>query len=292
MAIEEIVDPRTKKKLLVAEGKVTGIYFNELKEPRDLSKDPSKSWVVTHSINIVVDGVKVSLGMTDKTELRCKDADGEFHDVVKGVEVSISVTEGTPYKGVKQYQAFSKDVIVLDASGAEAEKPAQTASATKQTYAKKDMTGIHVGHSINVAINSLGGEAVDNPEGVIELAKKAHDLTQAMKAEYGEKNPDMSEYDLGAMVGQSVLSASNITDFDSIEAVARDTLDKIVPEVSAYIKGTSSKPEAKKTAPKKTVAKKATTKKEPPQEAPQEPDDFVGGGLPPNLADMDDDIPF
>lgn len=286
MSIQKVKDPRTKKEIVLVEGKITGIYFNELKTIKTYAND----WTPTHSVNIVVDGSKVGLGLTDREVLSAKDADDAWHDLVKGVEVSIEVVEGE-YNGKPQYNATTKDVLVVDASGAETAQQTQSA-APKQTYAKKDMSGVSTGHGINMAFNLLAGEAVDNAEGVIELAKKCHDLTQSLKAEYATKNPDMSEYDLGAMVGQSVLSASNVTDFDSLEAVARDTLDKIVPQVSAYVKGVV---EEKASAPKKTVAKKTvakkTTAKTTTQEAPvQEPDDFVGDGY--NLDDGEGDLPF
>lgn len=275
-------DPRTKKEIVLVEGKITGIYFNELKTIKTYAND----WTPTHSVNMVVDGDKVGLGLTDKEVLSAKDADDAWHDLVKGVEVSIEVVEGE-YNGKPQYNATTKDVLVVDASGAETVQQAQN-TTPKQTYAKKDFTGVYVGHSVNMAFNLLAGEAVDNADGVIELAKKCHDLTQSLKKEYAEKNPDMSDYDLGAMVGQSVLSASNVTDFDSLEAVARDTLDKIVPQVSAYVKGGSEeKPQA---APKKAVAKKAVAKKAPVKEEVQEPDDFVGDSY--NTDDGGEDLPF
>lgn len=286
MSINKTKDPRTKKEITLVEGPITGIFLNELKTIKTYAND----WTPTHSVNLLVDGTKIGLGLTDKEKVSAKDADESWHDLEKGMEVSVLVTEGD-YQGKPQYNAMPKDVLVVNASVPESKQSSAPASG-KAAYTKRDTSGVSTGHAINVAFNVLEGEAVDNPDGVVELAKKAHDLTVKLKAEYTEKNPDMSEYDLGAMVGQSILSASRITDFDSIEAVARETLESIVPAVSAYVKGNDKpvpekKAVAKKAAPKKTAAKKGNA------EVPQEPDEFLTDTVGNASPDFDDsDIPF
>lgn len=244
----------------VAEGELKAIFFNELKTKKDYGTN-GKSWIPTHSVNIIVDEDRISLGLTDKDVLRVKDAEGNYHDLTKGQKISVVVTPNGEYKGVQQWQGRTSDVIVLEQ--APAGQQASGGSQKGYTPQKRDNSGMSTGHAINAAMNVLGD--VSNPQAIIEAAKKAHDLTTKMKEEYAAKNPDMSEYDLGAMVGQSVLSASHYAEeVEDIEDIARQTLDVVVPAVSEYVKGTKETPKTeKKTAAKKTVAKKTTKKAEP-----------------------------
>ncbi len=258
--LEEFKNPKTRQTEYIISGVVSAIYFNELKTKKDYGRD-GKSWIPTHAVNIVVDGDKVGLGLTDKEVVRIKDVDENYHDLVRGIEITVPVTVGE-YNGKPQYSGFASGITVVGTDGIQ--QASQAASeGFKQPYtaAKRDNSGMSTGHGINVAMNVLG--SVDDSNAIIEQAKKAHDLTNKLKAEYAEKNPTMSEYDVGAMVGQSVLSASHyVEDVSDIEAIARQTLDVVVPQVSEYVKGSAKAVEA---VPKKTVVKKAvkkTTKKE------------------------------
>lgn len=270
----------------VAEGELKAIFFNELKTKKDYGTN-GKSWIPTHSVNIIVDEDRISLGLTDKDVLRVKDAEGNYHDLTKGQKISVVVEPNGEWQGVQQWQGRTSDVIVLEQ--APAGQQASGGSQKAYTPQKRDNSGMSTGHAINVAMNVLGD--VSNPEAIIEAAKKAHDLTTKMKEEYAGKNPDMSEYDLGAMVGQSVLSASHYAEsVEDIEDIARQTLDVVVPAVSEYVKGTKEAPKTavKKTATKKTVAKK-TTKKAEPTPSRVDDDDIPESAF---VDDLDDDIPF
>lgn len=284
MAISEQRDPKTRKNYLLAEGIVEGVFFNELKNIKTYAGQDGKSWTPTHSINIVVDGTRISLGLTDKDKIRAKDVDGEYQDVVKGVEVSVVIEENGEYKGVTQYQGRTSGITVLDVSGAQ--QPQQSSGGGKQqSFQKKDMSGVHTGHAINVAINVVGG--LDDPGKIINYAKKAHDLTTSLKKEYAEKNPSLSDYDVGAMVGQSVLSASHYADtVAEIEPLARQTLDEIVPVVSEYVKDGEKGSKVEKKAPAKKTTK--TTKKQV-TEAPMEDDEIPEDAYEDQYSD---DIPF
>ena len=285
MALEEFKNPKTRKVEYIISGVVSAIYFNELKTKKDYGKD-GKSWVPTHSVNIVVDGDKVGLGLTDKEVIRVKDTDNNYHDLLKGMEITIPVTIGD-YNGKPQYSGFSSGVTIVSMDGV---AQAAQSGGFKQpaTTTKRDMSGVHTGHAINVAMNVLAD--VEDTDAIVEAAKQAHDLTTKLKEEYAEKNPSMSDYDLGAMVGQSVLSASHyVESVEDIEEIARQTLDEVVPQVSEYIKGGKSTP--KKTVAKKTVAKKTVVKKS--KEATSErvdDEDIPDQSF--NQSIGEDDIPF
>jgi len=289
MAIVEQKDPRTKKTFLEASGVVDGVFYNELKTLKSYAGDKGTVWTPTHSVTVVVAGDRIQLGLFEKTDkrpgLRCKDAEDNYHDLVKGAEVSVVLTEDEPYNGKPQYKARGGDVLILTPAPAQAASaPAGAASAP---YQKKDMTGVKVGHAINVAINVLG---LATAEELIEAAKAANDLTEKLRAEWKEKNPSLSDYDLGAMVGQAVLSASSyVESVDTIEEYARQTLEVIAPAVTEYVKAQSA-PAKPKAPAVKTPAKKTT---KAPAKAPAkvvEPE--TTGGASSGFDDMDEDIPF
>lgn len=285
MAIQEQKDPRTKKTFLEASGIVSGLYFNEIEADKRKSypgKQAGQMWTPTHRINLVVDGDRISLGMKDfegkEPQLRCKDADDAWQDVVRGTEVSIVVTTNGEYNGKPNYQAGAGDVIVTKVAPAGAGASGGGAPAA-QSYQKKDMTGIHTGHAINVAIKVVG---IEDADALIAAAQEAHALTEKLRAEYKAKWPDMSDYDLGASVGQAVLSAADFFDeIALIEPWARQTLDVIAPAVKKFIASTKEATPSKQqvTPAKKTTKAKPTTKPTPEPE-------------PSGFDDFDDDIPF
>lgn len=289
--INEIKDPRTKKTFLEASGVVSAVYYNELKDKKSYP-NPQKGtvWTPTHSVSIVVDGNKISLGLFEKTEkktdLRCKDADDNYHNLERGAEVSIVVEEGEPYNGKPQYNARSGDVLIL--TPAPAQSANVPAGASAAPYQKKDMTGVRVGHAINVAINVLG---LATAEELIEAAKAANDLTEKLRAEWKEKNPSLSDYDLGAMVGQAVLSASSyVESVDTIEEYARQTLEVIAPAVTEYIKAQSAPAKPKAPAVKTPAKAKAPAKAKSAPVKAESPSGVSDG--PSGFDDFDQDIPF
>lgn len=279
MAIEQQKDPRTKKPFLEASGNVKGVYLNDLKVIKTYPGTKGQSWTPTHSINVVIDDDRISLGLFEKTEKRptprAKDADGNYHDLAAGARVSVVIEEGEPYNGKPQYKAVLSDVLILEPAPV---KEAAPAGAAQASFKPKDMTGVRVGHATNVAINVLG---LATPEELIEAAKEAHELTERLNAEYKEKNPKASDYDIGASVGQAILSASRFVDkVSDIETFARQTLDVVSPAVTEFVKGGKEAP-APAPAPKaKGKAKATATKEAPVKEAPS------------GFDDMDDDIPF
>lgn len=296
---------RTKlrgKEMILIEGKVDGFYINEI--PADKIKSyagKDGAWTPTHRYNLVVAGERISLGMGDKDgvsdrqQIRSKDNDGNYHTLAKGLEVSVEVTENGEYNGKTQYQATASKVVVLDATGAvQTVARAASGGAPQQAYTAKpkDTTGISTGHAINGAMNFLLTWGVEpNNDNIVRYATSVHNITEKMKAAGKIKYPDMSEYDLGAMVGHSVLNACKLVgtdqDFESgVEGIAGDFLENVVPVVQKHIKDGKAAPAAPKTtraAPKKPSATKAKAVQEQVVEA-----DSVN----PSFDDMDDDIPF
>lgn len=225
------------------------MFFNELKEKKTYA-GKNGPWSPTHSINMIVDGTRVGLGLTEKTTLRAKDIDDQYQDVTKGAEVSIVVEEGEEYKGQKQYNSKSSQITVISV-GAPQQTQQQSGNKPDFTPRKRDNTGVETGHALNGGMNLTRNQVLSD---VVEAAEIVHSVTTTLKKEYAEKNPDMSEYDVGAMVGNAVLNATrNVDDVDQLIDTARYILDEIVPKVSAIVKGEVKKPVAKQT-PKREQA--------------------------------------
>lgn len=263
MAVEAFKDPRTGKISKFVKGVVEGIYFNELKSPKTYTAN-GRQWTPTHSITIVVDGVRISLGLTEKSAVNVKDENDQWVELARGMEISVDVDEGE-YNGKPQYGSRSSNITILSTEGAIQESSNQKGSSPQ--FSSKRGEGVSVGHAINVAMNVL--RDLTDPSAIVENAKGAHTLTTRLKEEYASENTDMSEYDVGARVGQAVLSASHyVESVADIEALARQTLTYIVPQVEEFVRN-GGDVESKET-PKK-VTKKAPAK---------------------TVEDLEDDIPF
>lgn len=237
MAINVTTDPRTRKQMILVDGKIEGVFFNELKNPKTYTGPKGQPWTPTHSLNIVVDGTRIGFGLTDKDKINAKDVDGNFHQLQKGVEISAEVEENGEYKGIKQYQSKASKVVVLDASGAVEQQAPKPQTGGSQSFSKGDKPGISVGHALNGAMIFYK----DNPpseEDLVKVAHKVHDVTVEVKKWYKENNPKMNEYDVGAASGNAVLNALKLgVAMDEVEQKAKDFLVSVVPQVMNYVVG-------------------------------------------------------
>ncbi len=106
-----------------------------------------------------------------------------------------------------------------------------------QAYQKKDYSGVEIGHALNCALWVKKHKLADI-DGILSLSKNLHDITKNLKKEYKEKNPKMSDYDLGASVGNAVLNACRVGGTEkTIEKNAKKILDELVPVITAYVRG-------------------------------------------------------
>lgn len=300
MAIEKHVDPKTRKPYMLVTGVVTAAYINEIKEVKEYA-GPNGVWRPTKRLSIVVDGTRVDLGMSEKDQIRAKDVNDKYQDVVKGVEVSVVVEENGEYKGVTQYKAKISGITVIDISNAET--PAKAGGASQgqaaQPFKAKDMTGIQVGHAINGALSYItsNGLEIDN-DFIVAIAKVVNEATEDVRTVYKQRNPGMNDYDLGAATGHAVLNACRLVAESEVAelkgnlvTVAFDLLDNVVTPITEYIKQGQKAPEAKASP---VAAKKAATSKAKilpkvapkpviEDERPEPPDDFD---------EFDGDVPF
>lgn len=77
----------------------------------------------------------------------------------------------------------------------------------------RQMEGVSCGHAFNGAMNYILAHGLTNSnEFIVETAKKVHNITERVKAEYAKANPYMSAYDSGAAAGNSVLNACKLLD--------------------------------------------------------------------------------
>lgn len=287
MAVEKTKDPVTRKPITIVSGIVSAVYFNPLKEVKDRGKD-GKSWIPTHAIALVVDGAKVNLGMTDKEKLRVKDVDDQYQDVVKGAEVSIVVTEGEPYNGKPQYNAYSSAVTVLTPAPESAEKP-QGGKPDFTPKQKADPTELIAGNARNTAAILVRRFGVDFNQGISYAAQVAHNA----KVEYAATDSKMTSYQVGVSVGEAVKVAAELA--ESLEAVP-DYITAYLAEQVPYsldvVRGLPNDkeyvtPELPGDAPKEKP--KATTKAKPAVKAKEASVESQEASQP----DFDDsDIPF
>lgn len=243
MGIETQRDPRTKKEITFVSGKLEKIYVNPVKEVKTYA-GPKGPWTPTHTINFIVDGVRIGLGLTDKTALRGKDEEDKYHDLTEGSEVTVEISEIGEYNGKPTYNT-KPSLIFINKLAAASAAPVPAASGG-YSGGSKDKSGVEIGHALNGAMRFLGGKA--KPEEIIEAAKRVHTITDTLKKEYRAANPKMSEYDSGAAVGHAVLNSLELAvarkkTLDDVEGIARKWLAEVVPAVADFVKN-GNKPEA------------------------------------------------
>ncbi len=270
MAIVEEVDRRTKRTTLLCEGTVTAVYVNKLSNVKTYTGQQGKSWTPTHSVNIVVDGDRVSMGLTDKPDnLRVKNADDKYVDFGKGLEITLPVEKGEEYNGKPQYTARLSDVCVV--GGEAVVEQATKAASQPAAYSgkPKDTTGIQVGHALNIAFDLIDYKGMKD---ALAVAQDVHTLTLKLKAEYAAEHPKMSEYDVGACVGHAVSNGAKFakakgdTSVEQIEKAAKAILSQIVPAMDSYVRnGLKTQPEAQE-APQEEDAVQDSVQDEVPVE--------------------------
>ena len=264
------------KEVITIDGKVDAFYINPIK-PEHIKTYSGKNgpWTPTHRYNLIVDGQPISLGMGDKDGvsdrqvIQGKDNDGKYHALVKGLEVSVEVTENGEYQGKTQYQSSNSKVVVIDASGAEApQKPSGGGSGQTYQAKPKDMSGIEAGQSLNGAMNFILTYGVDASNGsIVSYGKKVHSATVKVKESYKKDNPAVPEYDAGARCGLAILTACKLVgtevDFEQgIIDLAQDILNNVLEPITEFVKTpqASAAPAKVTRAP---VKKPAATKAKP-----------------------------
>ena len=206
-----------------------------------------KQWNIdkTHTIALKVTGLKVDGKDYDRwitlrhqqfkpgqvLSLRLKH-EGNWVDVWEGSEVLFFYNVNNGYVNIVDKDKFS--VVSLGARPDKVYTYEEEESNDSPVVNKRDYTGVEVGHAINSAL-ICEKYSLKNIGAIIERSKEIHDLTKKLKDEYTQKNTDMSAYDIGAMVGHSILNACRIG--GDLEANARVILEQVVPVVSAYVKG-------------------------------------------------------
>ena len=190
---------------------------------------------------------------------------GEGSEVMFKAESTIG-KDGKEYWNGKGLTVLN---LVEGQRGGQQQSSNQNNGNQQNTYQAKprDNTGQSTGHAINGAMNFILGFGGDTSnEGIAELAKKVHNVTEKVKAEYKKMEPSLSDYDNGAASGQAVLTACKLVgteqDFEQgVYDLAIDLLSNVVPKVMAHVKGEIKQaPPAKVTraAPVKKAATKAT----------------------------------
>lgn len=291
MAIIRANDPVTDNEIVMITGKIDRII---LKEAEKTSKN--LEYGVTHLASLLIEGIYInyiSLGIKEGREPNIAINTGtkdspKWVQIQETDEVKVIVTEKVV--GDKTYYSAKRTGIKLvkkNATPGQQNQQASSGSSASYPAKPKDMSGISVGHSFNGAMNFITTFGQDNSnENIVAVAKKVHDVTERVKAEYAKANPEMSAYDSGAAAGNSVLNACKLVGVDGdfeegVYSLAMDFLNNVVPKIMTHVKGEAKPVPAVKTT-RATPAKKSATKATPvmePLHVQEELDDM-------------DDIPF
>lgn len=275
MAIVRGTNPVDDTEIVMITGKIDRII---IKEAEKTSKN--LEYNTTHLASLLIEGVYINyiaLGIKEGREpniainVGSKDSP-KWVQIQETDEVKVIVAEKTV--GDKTYYSAKRTGIKLvkkNATPGQQSQQSSTSNSSQGSYTPKpkDLSGLSTGHSFNGAMNFITAYAQDNSnENIVAIAKKVHDVTERVKAEYAKNNPDMSAYDTGAAAGNSILNACKLVgtdgDFEEgVYALAMDFLNNVVPKIMEHVKG-GEKPPAPAVKTTRAPAKKpAATKAKP-----------------------------
>lgn len=286
MAIIRQEDVVNGGEIVVISGVVERIF---IKEAERTAKN--LEFGVTHIASLCVDNQWINFISLGIKEGRTPDisvnsgtkAQPKWVQIQETDEVKVVVTE--KIVGGKAYYNAKKSGIKLVKKNATPGQQSQQATsggnaAGSYQAKQRNDSGIKLGHSVNGAMNFLitwGVEASN--ENIISYGKKVHGATEKLSKEHKEANPDMSDYDASASVGNAILNACKLVgteqDFEQgVYEIAKDLLENVVKPLGEFIR--APKEEAKAPPAKVTrssVTKKVPTKAQVISEIPQEDED-------------------
>ena len=284
MTITRAIDPVTDKEVVMISGPVDRII---IKEAEKTSKN--LEYGITHTASLLIGGTYInyiSLGIKEGREPNIAINQGtkdspKWVQIQETDEVKVIVTEKVVGDKV-YYSAKRTGIKLLKKNATPGQQSQQSATHnTSQVKAKFNSAGIQLGHSVNGAMNFLITWGVEGSnENIVSYGKKVHGVTEKLKKEHKEANPDMSDYDASASVGNAILNACKLVgteqDFElGVYEIAKDLLENVVKPLGEFIR--APKEEAKapvskitRAPAKKPAATKAVQVEEP--EFPEEED--------------------
>lgn len=185
------------------------------------------------------------------------------------------------------------------------DEPAPVARPQKQDgYKPKVNIGQTVGHACNGAVNLVGYKTTLKK--MIEAGEFIYDTTQEVKEIYQTQHPDLSDYEVGATVGQAIHVAANIVrekkkDHSELKQITLDILSSMHTALKEYIEASIEAKNAKITesveaAPEKTQEEKVVESEvEAEEEAAPEVEEEVQTEAAAEAQaedDLDDDLPW
>ena len=269
--MSKVENPATGEEITVIKGVVERVMFKEAVNDR---------FGNTHRASVLIDGDwvgNISIKTKENYEPQVRFNNGnnakpDWQTLEVGDEVRLVVTENEYNSKIYYNSGTSKIKLVKKGEGTakagqqRAPQGSQNASGGF-TSLKKDMTGVQVGHAINAAMNLIQGESNINLDYIAKVAKQLHDVSERVKEAYKDVNPNMSEYDVGAAAGQSILTACKLVEnVEDVEDMALMLLDQVVPEVTAHVKGETKT--AVDRATKKKPAQKSKSQQKPVEQEP------------------------
>lgn len=286
--ITRAIDPVTDKEIVMISGPIDRII---IKEAEKTSKN--LEYGITHTASLLIGGTYInyiSLGIKEGREPNIAINHGtkdspKWVQIQETDEVKVIVTEKVV--GDKTYYSAKRTSIKLIKKGAGGTGSSSTQNGNSGGYTPKPKAsteGVQTGHAFNGAMNFIITQGIDpTNENIVKYAQHVHNVTEKVKEAATAKHKDMDAYNVGAMVGNSILNACKLVDpsgdFESqVESLASDFLDNVVPKIAAHVKG-----ESKETSPPPKVTRAAPAKKAATKAPQVEESEFP---------DEDSDIPF
>ena len=178
----------------------------------------------------------ISLGDTKKDVLTIKEGAG-FTDIGVGSTIDLLKAESREYNGKTYYDAKRSNISWGTIVKAEKNAPA-VASQPQQERKPFNVIGMQVGHNLNCSVDFIvANNEKFSVDEIVALSKKFHAITEKMKAERKQRFPQLSDYDVGASVGQAVKAAASLVNStEKVEQLALQILEAS-SVIEEWIKG-------------------------------------------------------
>ena len=288
MKITRAIDPVTDEEIVMISGTIDRII---IKEAEKTSKN--LEYGITHTASLLIGGTYInyiSLGIKEGREPNIAINQGtkdspKWVQIQETDEVKVIVTEKVV--GDKTYYSAKRTGIKLLKKNATPGQQSQQSAThnTSQVKAKFNSAGIQLGHSVNGAMNFLITWGVEGSnENIVSYGKKVHGVTEKLKKEHKDSNPDMSDYDASASVGNAILNACKLVgteqDFEQgVYEIAKDLLENVVKPLGEFIRSPNEEAKAPASKITRAPAKKPAATKAVQVEEPEFPDED-GDSLP------------
>lgn len=231
MAIKTVEDQINGGVVTMVEGVIQQLSVKEIENDR---------YQNTHKFGIKIDNewvnninVKTKEGFEPTLRINAGDrSNPNWVQIDQGDEVRI-IVKPNEWNGKTYYNAGVSGIRLIKKGSGGGSSGQQTQQGGKQTFKKRDNTGVVAGNARTASANwaaRFGGDIEDYLGMFVGLA-------DSWRKQYAEDNGDLDDFEVGVTVGQAVLAASQLSEQKDFDVFIAHYLGTVVPASISLVKG-------------------------------------------------------